>query len=547
MHRRLNMPKQRMFIVSILLTALAVVLAIVTVSIRQASASGGPSIGTPITRSEVIARANNWFTRSPALTYNESRAASTLVADVGGVNKYGPDCSGMVSMAWRVVPGSGGGFNTSTLPSVATAISNRATIQRGDVLIDTYGSEHHAILFDSWQSDHVHFSYYSFGSTPMRHYDGGTQGNHGPLGSFTSGTYLAGLAESHYLAYQYKNITNDTSRGAPQTVAQANGTVDVFWRGTDNNIWHDWYTVAGGWFGPTRMTSAGNVTADPSPVLSSSGTIDVFWKGSDSNLWHIWYTTADGWNPAQNLGQGPLNGSPQAVGQSDGSINVFWRGTTNNIWSAAYTVAAGWVGPTPLTTSGNMVSDPSPAISSPGTIDVFWKGVDTNLWHILYTTTTGSWTTEQSLGDGTLGGAPEAIGQSDGTMNVFWRGTDNNIWGAVDTVTGGWAGPARLTTTANVSSDPTPVVSSTGTVDVFWQATSTGNLWHVWYTTVGGWENPQNLGEGKLNSAPFAASQPNGTIDVFWKGTDFNLWHGWYTASSGWNGPTRLTTTSNMG
>jgi hypothetical protein len=182
-------------------------------TLHQASAS---TAGGQISRTEVIQRAQNWYTRSPRLTYNSSRAASTLVKDVDGAHKYGPDCSGMVSMAWHLNPGQYGGLNTSTLPSVAVAI-NRNDLQTGDMLDNT--SDGHVVLFEAWKSDHVHFSYYSFGSTPMRHYDGGSGSNEGPLGTFASGAKIASWPASHYAAYRYKNITGGSTPPPPPTAS----------------------------------------------------------------------------------------------------------------------------------------------------------------------------------------------------------------------------------------------------------------------------------------------------------------------------------------
>ena len=210
----------------------ALLMTLVHLSTRQASASS--SLGSVIPRSEVIARAQNWYGRSLTYCCNDgSRPASKFVTDVDGAHKYGPDCSGMISMAWHVDPGSSGGYNTSTLPDISTQITDRTHIKQGDILLDVYGSEHHVILFDQWQPDHVHFSYYSFGSTPMRHYDGGSGSTEGPFGSFTSGAKLASFDQSHYVAYQYNKIMDDphpgqladvNSDGRPDIVARdANG------------------------------------------------------------------------------------------------------------------------------------------------------------------------------------------------------------------------------------------------------------------------------------------------------------------------------------
>jgi VCBS repeat protein len=157
------------------------------------------TVGATITRSEVLERARDWFTRNPQLTYDKSRAASTLIADVDGAHRYGPDCSGMVSMAWHLQPGSVGGLNTGTLPSVSDEIAGSSLLP-GDIL--DYPSEH-TILFEAWESDHIHFSYYSFGHTPMSHY------THASLEDGDGSGKLAGWPVGLYHAYRYRNVIDD--------------------------------------------------------------------------------------------------------------------------------------------------------------------------------------------------------------------------------------------------------------------------------------------------------------------------------------------------
>jgi hypothetical protein len=59
----------------------------------------------------------------------------------------------------------------------------------------------------------------------------------------------------------------------------------VFVRGTDNALWHKWYS--GGWHGWESL--GGVLTSDPDAVSWGSGRIDVFVRGTDNALWHRWY------------------------------------------------------------------------------------------------------------------------------------------------------------------------------------------------------------------------------------------------------------------
>jgi hypothetical protein len=44
-------------------------------------------------------------------------------------------------------------------------------------------------------------------------------------------------------------------------VVTPNGNIDVFWRGTDNNLWHEWYVngIPASWNGPQPLTSGGKL------------------------------------------------------------------------------------------------------------------------------------------------------------------------------------------------------------------------------------------------------------------------------------------------
>ena len=251
-----------------LVTALALAVAACggTVSVAQADSV----IGGGISRAEVIARVQDWYHRSPALAYDESRTPGSLVSDLDGTAKYGPDCSGMVSMAWHLRPGSAGGLNTNSLPSVATQISTD-DLQPGDLLDDV--ADGHAIVFDSWRPDHVHFSYYSFGASPMLYYDGGSGRTEGPLGSFSSGAELAGWPASHYAAYRYDNIVD-----ARVGVLGADGSVLV----KDGGLSAGWHTE---YPGAKQVVLSG----DRIGVLTTDGTALVK-EGGVSAGWHTEHT-----------------------------------------------------------------------------------------------------------------------------------------------------------------------------------------------------------------------------------------------------------------
>ncbi|MGW1888231.1 hypothetical protein [Streptomyces sp. NPDC001970] len=94
-----------------------------------------------ITRSEVMARAKNWYDRNIQYSQRTNVANGEYgpTADV----KYRTDCSGFVSMAWHPNPS----LTTYSLPTVSHQIS-KSDLRPGDIL--TY-SQAHVILFAGWR------------------------------------------------------------------------------------------------------------------------------------------------------------------------------------------------------------------------------------------------------------------------------------------------------------------------------------------------------------------------------------------------------------
>ncbi|GAA0895572.1 hypothetical protein [Virgisporangium aurantiacum] len=111
------------------------------------------AIDGPITRAEIVDRAESWV--------DVPYSPTDLFPDVGNSRVYRRDCAGLVAMAWHL----GSDPWTGTLPTVSTPI-RRPDLAPGDILLDASA---HVILFDRWEPDRVHFSYYSLGPTTARH------------------------------------------------------------------------------------------------------------------------------------------------------------------------------------------------------------------------------------------------------------------------------------------------------------------------------------------------------------------------------------------
>ncbi|MFF0416254.1 VCBS repeat-containing protein [Kitasatospora sp. NPDC004745] len=162
----------------------------VTATAAHAATTASSAVDGRITRGEVIQRAQYWLGKS--LTYNQGGS----YPDSSGRN-YRTDCSGYVSMAWHL----GASPNTQGIADSYTYEIPRSELKAGDVLNSYYN---HVLLFEKWDDPgHTTFSYYSFGSTPVKH---------------VTGASINGTLDSHpnseYKALRYKNIVDDAQRRA---------------------------------------------------------------------------------------------------------------------------------------------------------------------------------------------------------------------------------------------------------------------------------------------------------------------------------------------
>ncbi|MEV0841772.1 hypothetical protein AB0I55_19720 [Actinocatenispora sera] len=106
-----------------------------------ASAPAQAHTGDPITRHEVMLRAHNWMNRN--IQYSQG---GTATGPKGKVT-YRRDCSGFVSMAWKLKPtGMSAPVTTTLSTSKYTHKIAKKNLKKGDIL----DSAAHVVLFEKW-------------------------------------------------------------------------------------------------------------------------------------------------------------------------------------------------------------------------------------------------------------------------------------------------------------------------------------------------------------------------------------------------------------
>jgi hypothetical protein len=344
-----------------MLVAAVLVASVGIVGGTPAFASSG--IGGKITRSELIARAYNWYERKPA--YNPGGSLS----DAGQTRPYRTDCSGFVDMAWHLNSDDNtDGF--ASQPSRFVEISGRggakSGLQPGDVLDDTIDG--HAFLFEGWESDHVHFSYFNFG--------GGSSGN-APPEHHTHETFSQAEVgfepTGNYAAYRYVNVVDDPGVSAVYDTAGAyhvfavNKDGVLYQRIHQGNAWETWQKLGGtvhgtpgvtyhdgrydvfaiggngvlyqqtyvkkwlGWHAVGGSNLAGGVEA-----LYVNGAYHVFAANKDGTLYQIIHSGKI-WGAWQNLG-GAVHGTP-GITYHENRYDVFAVGGNGAVYQQTYNCA----------------------------------------------------------------------------------------------------------------------------------------------------------------------------------------------------------------
>nr|WSW49012.1 hypothetical protein OG296_38750 [Streptomyces sp. NBC_01001] len=320
----------------------------------------------------------------------------------------------------------------------------------------------------------------------------------------------------------------------------ADGRLEVFTRGTDGALRHNYQTDAtepNQWSGWNSLGGhlAGN------PVVAGTDCLEVFARGTDGGLQHIRQDGSGhgGWSDWSVLGLGPGGGmgpagAPVAVTNSDGRLEVLFHsdidGTVQHIWQTSPGSTSWQWGPI----GGSMLGDPAVALNLDGYLEAFaCSRIDGALAHILQSNTWSDWL---SLG-GSLAGTP-AVGRNyDGYLEVLARGTDGtlkNIRQDPDSGTGtGWSAWQTLDDSVVMAGDPAMTVNPSGGWLEAFATGADGTLYHICQNpdTSTGWANWTPLGGEPTPATPAVVGHPVGVqgLDVFARGANGTVHHRWQT------------------
>ncbi|GAA1984203.1 hypothetical protein [Catenulispora subtropica] len=467
-------------------------------------ASADSSLGGPITRAEIMSRAQYWVDNQPG-PYDQGGWSP----GPGGDHDYRRDCSGYVDMAWHL----NADPNTEGLWDNFTEPIDRGDLLPGDILINY---TEHTFIFDHWTDADGDFVYYTFGSTPVQI----LQGN-------INAPTIDGIDNSTLYARRYTNVVEDSAArphpaasGRIVSARDADGRLETFAAGPDG-VWHAWQTaVNGGWSDWVAVGGPGNAQLAIAP--NADGRLELFAVNGDE-LDHIWQNAPNSdWSGWATLGGA---GYRIAAGtNADGRIEVFASSSAGvfHTWQTApNSPFSSWEGlGGPANSRLQMESAPD------GRLEVFALS-DTTFEHLYQTTANGGWSAWEDFGGG--GDALTVNHDADGRLEVFASNADGvfHRWQTSPTAWSDWAGTNGGATNSELAS----VVAPDGRIEVF--AINGTTATHIWQSAVNGaWSGWETFGTGGTEIT--AANNQDGREEVF-ASSSAGVYHKWQTGFSTWS------------
>ncbi|MFK0194923.1 hypothetical protein [Kitasatospora sp. NPDC090308] len=387
------------------------------------TAQAASSVGGQITRSEIIQRAQYWYGKTIAYDQGSS------YPDSSG-RLYRTDCGGYVDMAWHLADGP----NTEGLTSSTYTTSiPRSDLKPGDILDSKYD---HVILFEKWDdAAHTTFSYYSFGSTPVKH----------RTGISINAAYFDSHPNGDYQAYRYNKVINDSTAGTWDvnqaiTASATGSTARLNLIGSDGALYNTDGNYGGsGWKGQWARLDGSALKAVTS--ISSGNVVHVFALGANGQVyskdadynagtWSSWAEVPGGAAGATSLAAA-ITGTTvhlQIVG-SDGAL----YGTDGNY------AGSGWTGSWGRLDGSGLKALTS--VSSGNVVHVFALGANGQVYSKDADYNAGTWSSWAEVPGGAAGAKGVTASMTGNSVHLEIIGADGALYSTDGNYGGsGWTG-----------------------------------------------------------------------------------------------------------
>ena len=316
----------------------------------------------------------------------------------------------------------------------------------------------------------------------------------------------------------------------------ADGRLEVFYRGVDGHAGHLWQTSAnGGWH--AFESFLGSPAREPSLGTNADGRLEAFVVGSDRNLYHRWQQSTGWTTDWVSLGEGQADSDPAVILDAAGKLGVYVKKGDGHIAYLSQTLANGvwghWLELNPVAVK----SRPAVGRNSDGRLEVFAVGANDTLVHT-WQSSAGTWgpNTWSPLGTMEIQGNPVVSSNADGRLEVFAVSTDSTLWHIAQKQGGGWSEwmPFKVI----VNGDVAVGRNADGRMEVFARS-GNNQLWHAWQLSPNsGWSTGGAFPDTHVFSNPDVGANADGRLQVFYLCDRSVLWSLWETPSRGWSTPT---------
>lgn len=359
-------------------------------------------------------------------------------------------------------------------------------------------------------------------------------------------------------------ISNDQPSVSSRVARNTDGRLEVFYKGSANpfSLYHIVQTTTGlnaQWGQPESL--GGGLASDPVSVANLDGRLQVFIRGTDNQLWTKSQTTPGGstwsaWTAVPNLGPPPSAGAtpppvagvaaePVAVRNIDGRLQIFVRGADNflrytvqkapNVNEFDYYRDLGGVG----------LIMPHVGVNKDGRVQFFTLSTDYRVWYRsqLIPGNPHLWAdwgvlpSVSTAGTFTGSSAPEVTRSEDGRLVVFERGADNYLyytWQIAPDDSSNWVGTWQQTG-LQITNRPSVKLDGDGRMQMFARATSNVVRYRreLWPNATGLLSSPASLNGITADTPPTVIRNSDGRLEVFVRAGGSQIYHNWQLSPAG--------------
>jgi GH25 family lysozyme M1 (1,4-beta-N-acetylmuramidase) len=297
--------------------------------------------------------------------------------------------------------------------------------------------------------------------------------------------------------------------GAPAAVGyNADLRMQIFVRGSDNNVWTQWKTsLNGGW--SSWYNYGGDIRGNVTVGYLPNGAMQIFARSAANSVITMNQTGPNGgWTAWSDLG-GLCFGDPVVGANADGRMQMFIQTATHTMQSNFKTTSSNWFGWADY--GGNCYGKPAVVNLENGVMQVFTRTSSNTVMTIWQNSPNGTWGSWSSLG-GDCADDPVAGYNSDGRIEVFTRTSANSVSANYKTTLApgaAWSGWSSLG--GSCYSQLTLGYNADSRMQLFTRDASY-NLQSIWQTTPGGgWSSWLNMG-GNTPAVSILAQPTNQTV-----------------------------------